>query len=119
MSETDSSNLPILDEDMIVELRELMEEDFEDLLDTFLRDMPLQLAKLEAAVADDDAEKLWRAAHPLKSSSGSIGAMLLSALAERMERYGRDGAAAKLKPLLVEIQAAAVQTRSAIQSLLL
>ena len=118
MSEIDSADLPILDETMIVELRELMEEDFEDLLDTYLRDMPIQLAKLEAAVAADDAEKLWRAAHPLKSSSGSIGAALLSALAERMERYGRDGVAARLKPLLVEVQAAAVQTRSAIQDLL-
>ena len=118
MSNTGSSDLPILDEHMIVELRELMEEDFDDLLNTFLKDMPIQLAKIEAAVADDDAEELWRAAHPLKSASGSIGAALLSALAEQMEDHGRAGVAARLKPLLAEIQAVAAQTRSEIQDLL-
>jgi hypothetical protein len=41
MSDADLKQLPLLDEEIIVELREVMEEEFADLLLKFLNDLPV------------------------------------------------------------------------------
>lgn len=118
MTSTDPTRLPVLDDAIVCELRDLMEEDFDELLETFLRDMPRHLRHLQTAIAGDDSMLLWQAAHPLKSSSGSVGALRLSALAEQLEKAGRSGTAASAAPLLGRLQDTAEQTRAALQALL-
>ena len=118
MYDTDPSTLPILDNDTIAQLRELMEGEFNDLLETFLQDIANQLASLRTAVANDDAPMLCRTAHPLKSSSHSIGALRLSRLAQQLEAQGRIGEAAGLAPLLRQLEAVAEQTQVSLRKLL-
>jgi HPt (histidine-containing phosphotransfer) domain-containing protein len=100
MSDIDLNQLPLLDEDIIIELREIMEDEFTDLLNTFLHDLPVQLAHMEAAVAQGDSNELYSAAHKLKSSCGSLGALRLAEVVRRLEQAGRDGTVADAVALL-------------------
>src|SRR4029078_6369127 len=92
MTEADG---PILDEGVLAELRESTGGDIgfvRELIETYLADTPVQLDAMSAAVEADDADALVKPAHTLKSSSATIGAMRLSAVARELEMAGRTGA---------------------------
>lgn len=118
MTDPDPSRLVVLDADTIAELREIMEDEFQDLLRTFLADMPELFAGIEAATAAGDAEALRQNAHTLKSSSASLGALQLSELARRLERLGHDRDLAAAAPVLDQCRQSVEQTRSALEALL-
>jgi HPt (histidine-containing phosphotransfer) domain-containing protein len=85
----------VLDRAVLDELMTSMGDDaafVRDLVETYLSDVPVQLDGIAAAVARDDAEALVRPAHTLKSSSATVGAMRLSAVARELEMAGRSGA---------------------------
>ena len=73
------------------ELKELMEDDFADLVNTYLSDAPQYLLQIHDAIKSSDSEVLRAAAHTLKSSSANMGALPLSALAKSLEMLGRQG----------------------------
>lgn len=86
---------PILDQAVLAELLASTGDDPEfvrELLETYLAETPEQLDAISAAIAADDAATLVRPAHTLKSSSATMGAMRLSALARELEMAGRSGA---------------------------
>lgn len=72
-----------LDLNLIDELREVMEDEFSLLLDTFVEDGEARLAQLPALVETADA--LRRAAHSLKGGASNIGAVELAGLCARLE----------------------------------
>jgi PAS domain S-box-containing protein len=76
------------------------------LVKTFRQDVPSRLDALRAAAASGDSHDLALAAHALKSSSGSVGARRMYAVAAAIEenaREGRiDGAAASIEQLAAE-----------------
>ena len=78
----------------------------EGLVRTFREDVPSRLDALRAAAASGDAGDLALAAHALKSSSGSVGAKRMYAVASQIEiaaRAGRlDGATAAIEQLGAE-----------------
>jgi HPt (histidine-containing phosphotransfer) domain-containing protein len=87
-------DVPIVDEAVLTELLASTGDDptfLRELLDTYLAETPEQLDAITAAVAADDAALLVRPAHTLKSSSATLGAMGLSALARELEIVGRSG----------------------------
>ncbi len=63
-----------------------------ELLDTFFADAPQLIAAMQAAVAAGEAEELRRAAHSLKSTSATFGAMDLSAKCKDLEMTAKSGA---------------------------
>lgn len=67
-------------------LREVMEDDFELLVDTFLQDSSERIRTLHTVIQRADADAIRRAAHSFKGSSGNIGASRLSALCSELER---------------------------------
>ena len=73
----------------IEELRELMQEKFEAIIQTYMRDTPIRFKTMRDAITANDAEQLYRAAHSLKSASASLGASCLSELARQLEFMGR------------------------------
>jgi HPt (histidine-containing phosphotransfer) domain-containing protein len=89
MSEVDLNQLPLLDDEIIVELREVMEDEFADLLLNFLNDLPVQLDRLQTAIDRGNLDELYQTAHKFKSSCGSIGAPRLAELMLRLEQAGR------------------------------
>ena len=118
MNEQDLSDFPVIDNATLAELRRLMAGGFPDLVKTLLRDLPLQLAAIQDAIRQGDAEALYRAAHKLKSGSGSMGALRLSELARQLEMWGRHRQLTGLTPLLEQFQATAEQTQRDFQALL-
>ena len=62
------------------------------LIACYLTDAPKLLQAIHAAVADDDAIALNQAAHTLKASSASLGAMGLSHFCQELEAFARTGA---------------------------
>jgi PAS domain S-box-containing protein len=83
-----------------------MEEVVPELIDIYFDGTPKLLADMRQAVAQDDASLLARAAHTLKPSSATLGAIPLATLCEELEAMGRagvlEGAAEKLAQVEAE-----------------
>jgi HPt (histidine-containing phosphotransfer) domain-containing protein len=87
-------SVPILDDTVLDELRGATggdEEFIVDLVETYVEEGAANLDGLVAAAAAGDADAIVRPAHTLKSSSASLGAMRLSAIARAVEEAGREG----------------------------
>jgi HPt (histidine-containing phosphotransfer) domain-containing protein len=85
----DTVGAPVLDHAILGELRSVLGAELDKLIDLFLDDTPLLIARLEAAALAPDFNELREAAHSLKSSSANLGAMSLSAAAKRVELGAR------------------------------
>jgi CheY-like chemotaxis protein/HPt (histidine-containing phosphotransfer) domain-containing protein len=77
-----------------------------ELIDTFVEDARELTAQLPAALARRDLDAFRRAAHSLKSTSESLGATALAALARDLEALARagslEGVDARLSPVAAE-----------------
>ncbi|WP_058835661.1 ATP-binding protein [Luteimonas abyssi] len=80
---------PIIDAEVLDELRAMLGDEVEHLVDVFLEDTPRLIARLEAAAQGPDYDALRDTAHSLKSSSANLGAMRLSEVARRIEAAAR------------------------------
>ncbi len=80
-----------MDLEAFAQMKEIMGEVLDDLIRTFLEFMPEQIASLQLAVQENNAEQVFAVAHRIKSSSSSIGAADLAASAEKLELQGRGG----------------------------
>ena len=83
-------SIPSLDAHVVTQLREVMEYDFVDLLQTYLVSVPNELNRLTAAMASRDVEGIVGSSHAVKGSSANIGALRLSALCKVLEQMGRE-----------------------------
>ncbi len=80
-----------VDVDQLSELKEIMEDEFQTLIDTFLADSTSKIELLEGAISAADPEELRKVAHSLKGSSSNICAAQLSELARQLEHLGKEG----------------------------
>ncbi|UTA49490.1 Hpt domain-containing protein [Simiduia sp. 21SJ11W-1] len=80
-----------LDTAALETLKEVMEDEFHLLLDTFFEDSTQRLADLKQHVAEQDAEALRRTAHSLKGSASNLGALGLADLCLKAEAMGVAG----------------------------
>ncbi len=71
-----------------------------DLIDTFLDDIPKRFAHIEQALANNDAKSIQAAAHPMKSSAASLGALPFSRMCEQLERLAADNSHPEAIPTL-------------------
>ena len=76
---------PVLDPEVLEELRSILGTEVDRLIEVFLDDTPRLVAALEAAAVGPDYEMLRNASHTLKSSSANLGAMSLSNAAKKLE----------------------------------
>jgi len=112
---SNSMELPVLDEQMWVELKDIMEDDFGLLLETFLSDAVERLGCLGEAIDMLDAVALREAAHSFKGSCGNIGAVRLSNMASSLERQAASIDWDVAKTSLVEMQSEYLQVKQLIQ----
>jgi two-component system sensor histidine kinase/response regulator len=80
----------------------------EGLVKTFRQDVPSRIDALRAAVSTGDVHDLANAAHAMKSSSGSVGAKRMLAMASSLEQAARagriDGAEAAIEQIAAEFR---------------
>ena len=68
----------IIDLDVLNELKEIMEDDFDELIEIFIVDGQKQLDDLASALDASTVLDIRRIAHTLKGSSANLGANALS-----------------------------------------
>jgi HPt (histidine-containing phosphotransfer) domain-containing protein len=90
-SENGSAEEEVLDSAVFEQICDLFESEAKDLVLTYLKDTPTQLQTMTASLATSDAAPLGRAAHSIKSTSRSLGAMIVGKLPEELELMSRDG----------------------------
>ena len=78
-----------------------------ELIDVYLEDLPGRLASVRDAVAGGEPAAIRSAAHALKGSSASIGAVRLAAVSGELEALGRQGITTGASALLEAITAEA------------
>lgn len=97
---------PPIDKEVVAQLRSEGDNLLCDLVDMFIVEVPVQLARLEEALTKRDAGATRLSAHTLKGTGGNFGARRMQALAFALEEKGRnaflDGASAILTELRVE-----------------
>ncbi len=82
---------PHLDHEALAELRDVMEDEFDILISTFLEDSVDRVEQLRSAAEQQDAAAFTKAAHSFKGSCINIGAPVLAEKCQEAERHGRDG----------------------------
>jgi CheY-like chemotaxis protein len=106
---------PILDEKVLLELREIMDGDYLNLLGTYLRSAPQLLAQVRAAITQADVEAMVLPVHSLKSSSANVGAMQLSERARETERLARAGKLSEAEAAFTAVDAAFTAAEAALR----
>ena len=93
-----------IDTSVLDSYRDFMEEDAEDfikeILSEFYTNAHELLETLAEAPTETTIEDFVRAAHTLKSTSATVGATELSALAASLEENGKERAFAEIEKLL-------------------
>lgn len=92
-----------VDTDTLTTLQEIMEDDFHELIHTFLEDSEMRIPQLRVQLAAADSEALRLTAHSLKGSSSNLGAKPLADLCFRVEQQAAQQKLDGLEDTLDEI----------------
>jgi HPt (histidine-containing phosphotransfer) domain-containing protein len=87
-----------------------------ELIETYLADSPGLLDEMRVALTADDRVALRRAAHTLKSTSSSLGALELAATCRELEGAASDAAPAELATRADEVALRYGAARAALQA---
>ncbi|VEF34589.1 two-component system sensor protein [Stenotrophomonas maltophilia] len=82
---------PVIDRDVLDELHTVIGDAATQIVMVFLEDAPEMVQQLQLAAQNGDELRLQATAHSLKSSSANVGALSLSAIAQRIEHEARSG----------------------------
>jgi len=88
-----------------------------ELLETYFDDSSRLLVAMQEALSTGKAEDLRRAAHSLKSSSASFGAIRLSNKCKELEDMGKAGALEGAAEQIDHIAAEYAKTRAALEAI--
>lgn len=80
---------PVLDEQILESLREV--EVLDEAIELYLRDSPMLLAKVQTAISSGNLIHLKDAAHSLKSTSGTMGAITVYETSQHLETAAKQG----------------------------
>ena len=72
------------------ELRELLEEDFVDLIHMYMKDSELRVQEMQNALTEQNNRLGYEAAHTLKGASSNLGATNLTELCYQLQEACRD-----------------------------
>ncbi|KPQ02446.1 Hpt domain-containing protein [Marinobacter sp. HL-58] len=84
------SDKPHLDQEALAELQDVMEDEFDVLITTYIKDSSDRIAHLRSALEQEDADGFSKSAHSFKGSCINIGAPRLGELCAEAEKAGRD-----------------------------
>ncbi|MEP0886373.1 response regulator, partial [Trichocoleus sp. ST-U3] len=85
------------------------------LIELYLEDAPSLLAAMDEAVTQINPAQMQEAAHTLKSSSASLGAMNLSNLCEQLEMLGQTGTTVGAREIITQVQSEYERVKTALQ----
>lgn len=106
-----------IDMDTIAMLRDVMDDDFQVLIDTFLNDGESKLEDLNQQITAADADAVRRTAHSLKGSCGNVGAVPLADVCQVLESDAAVGKLDNADTLLTNIQQEFFRVKAALMDL--
>lgn len=109
---------PHLDEEALAELQDVMDDEFDVLIHTYINDSAERVSSMRAALEAGDADALAKTAHSFKGSSINIGAPRLGALCMEVEEAGRASRLADVEPVLVRIESEFRQVQEMLEGFL-
>ncbi|MBN3910601.1 MAG: PAS domain S-box protein [Nostoc sp. NMS1] len=107
-----------IDAKMLQSLRDIVRGDrvvFAELIKCYLTETPRLVQDISTAIATRDAQTIWKAAHQLKSSSASIGAIALAQLCKVLEAQGRSSELENTRELLSQLYQEYEQVKTALE----
>ena len=110
----------ILDPGALASLEALASGDSQfiaELIDTWAADATEHIAAIEQALVTGDADTLRRAAHTLKSTSQSLGAVQLAGRCAEIEAHARHGRMDAVRALLPTLLRSYEQARAALRAM--
>lgn len=93
-----------IDHATLATLQEVMEEEFQRLIETFLNDSQEKIQVMQKALAAGLSEELKRAAHSFKGSSSNIGADELVRICKLIEDQAGCNRLQGIETQLIELQ---------------
>lgn len=106
-----------LDLETLKTLREVMEDDFSLLIDTFIQDSTDRIILLREAAGGTDPDSIRRAAHSIKGSCSNIGALRLTVLCSNLEKKALSADLNFLSDDLLEIEQEFAQVQELLRAL--
>ncbi|MEH1866158.1 MAG: PAS domain S-box protein [Nostoc sp.] len=107
-----------IDAKILQSLRDIVKGDhvvFTELIKCYLTETPRLVQDISTAIATRDAQTIWKAAHQLKSSSASIGAIALAQLCKVLEAQGRSSELENTVELLPQLYQEYEQVKTALE----
>ncbi len=109
-------DLPVLDEQPLVVLREIVSVDnFIGLLENWFRSLATRIERLVGAAATGDLSALRETAHDMSGTCGCFGALRLGELAWELELMCRAGDLARARALVRTMVPVTAATRAALR----
>lgn len=94
-----------LNAEMLNELRELLAENFNELINRYIADSHMRFNTLQLAIAQLDFKVIYYEAHGIKGSSRNMGANTLAEIMGRLEALGQEQSAQNLSEIFSDAQA--------------
>lgn len=107
-----------VDTETLTMLKEVMEDDFNALITTYLDDASARIPQLQTLLDSEDAEELRHCAHSLKGSSSNLGATALSELCFEVETRAKDQQLEDVEDFLRKIEQEYEQVKVVLSDLL-
>lgn len=99
-------------------LKEILEDGFAGLLETFIKDSSERIEQLRGVLEAKDCDGIRRNAHSIKGSASNLGANALASLASDLEIKGRDEDLSGADMLLEKIRSEFSQVEDVMQNML-
>lgn len=108
-------NTTALDMNVLGELKELLDEGLDELLEEYLADAPSQVEQLQKAVDCNDISEITMISHSLKGSSGNLGIAGMYQLCLVLEQEAKTGQLDDAKEHMAAISEAFEQAKDEIK----
>lgn len=93
-----------LDMEQLAELKEVLENEFVVLIETYIKDAQFRLTLINDGLNNNNYEAVRLAAHSLKGASANLGATMLSNLCEQLEHRCKVGDIQNLEVVFEQAQ---------------
>jgi|GEM_PF-5051852 len=94
-----------LNAEMLNELRELLAENFNELINRYIADSQSRFNTLQTAISELNFKVIYYEAHGIKGSSRNMGANILAEIMARLEALGQGQTAQGLAEVFADAQA--------------
>jgi HPt (histidine-containing phosphotransfer) domain-containing protein len=106
------------DREALCALKEIMEDEFPLLINTFITDSDIRIFTMKHALNNNNFDKLREAAHSFKGTSGNLSAHVLADLCLSLEQKSEEGDFEKMTVLIQSIEQEYTAVKSMIVEML-